>query len=161
MIKPHISAFDTSLQLRFWKCTDSKSYPKWTFACNRKNFKIGKYNVVCSNHFEYGRPTAVGPVPTLCLKGYDDKSSLAVKRKSPAKRSAPLGGKKSKILYSSPSKDVNDSTIIDFELSCVDIVVDATSTPHCQSLAVSLLSTSVSAAAEHDMCMLTVAYSST
>ena len=159
VIKPHISAFDTSLQLRFWKCTDSKLYPKWTFACNRKNFKIGKYNVVCSNHFEYGRPTAVSPVPTLYLKGYDDESSLAVKRKSPAKRSAPL--KKSKILNSSPSKDINDSTIIDFELSSVDIDVDATSTPPCQSLAVSLLSTSASAAAEHDMCMLTVASSST
>ena len=45
-----------------------------------------------------GRPTAVSPVPTLYLKGYDDESSLAVKRKSPAKRSAPLGGKKSKIV---------------------------------------------------------------
>ena len=97
----------------------------------------------------------------MYLKGYDDESSLAVKRKSPAKRSAPLGGKKSKILYSSPSKDVNDSTIIDFELSSVDIDVDATSTPHCQSLAGSLLATSASAAAEHDMCMLTVTSSST
>ena len=99
VIKPHIFAFDTSLQLRFWKCTDPKLYPKWTFACNRKNFKFGKYNVVCSNHFEYGRPTAASHVPTLYLKGYDDESSLAVKRKSHAKRSAPLGGKKSKILY--------------------------------------------------------------
>ena len=147
----------TSLQLRFWKCTDPKLYPKWTFACNRKNFKFGKYNVVCPNHFEYGRPTAVSPVPTLYLKGYDDESILAVKRKSPAKRSAPLGGKKSKILYSSPSKDVNDSTIIDFELSSVDIDVDA----RCPSLAGSLLSTTTSAAAEHDMCMLTVTSSST
>ena len=88
-IKPHIFAFDTSLQLRFWKCTDPKLYPKCTFACNRKNFKFEKYNVGCSNHFEYGRPTAVSPVPTLYLKGYDDESSLAVKRMSPAKRSAP------------------------------------------------------------------------
>ena len=160
MIKPHTFAFDTSLQLRFWKCTDPKLYPKWTFACNRKNFKFGKYNVACSNHFEYGRPTAVSPVPTY-LKGYDDESSLAVKRKSPAKRSASLGGggEKSKILYSSPSKDVYDSTIIDFELSNVDIDVDATPTPHCQSLAGP--STSASAAAEHDVCMLTVASSST
>ena len=154
VIKLHTSAFDTSLQLRFWKCTDPKLYPKWTFACNRKNFKFGKYNVVCSNHFEYGRPTDVSPVPTLYLKGYDDEPSLAVKRKSPAKRSAPLGGKKCKILYSSPSKDVNDSTIIDFELSSVDIDVDATATPHCQSLAGSLLSTSASAAAVYDMCTL-------
>ena len=82
--------------------------------------------------------------------------------RSPAKRTASLGGgKKSKILYSSPSKEVNDSTIIDFELSSVDIDVDAVSTPHYQSLAGSLLSTSASTAAEHDMCMLTVASSST
>ena len=101
VIKPHTFAFDTSLQLRFWKCTDPKLYPKWTVACTRKNFKFGKYNVVCSNHFEYGRPTAVSPVPTLYLKWYDDESSLAVKRKSLA--SGPLGGKKSKILYSFPS----------------------------------------------------------
>ena len=161
VIKPHILAFDTSLQLRFWKCTDPKLYPKWTVACNRKNFKFGKYIVVCSNHFEYGRPTAVSPVPTLYLKVYDDESSLAVKRKSPAKRSAPLRGKKSKILYSSTSKDVNESTTIDFELSSVDIDVDATYTPHCQSLAGSLLSTSAYAAAVHDICMLTVASSST
>ena len=124
-----------------------RSYTLNGFVCNQKNFKFGKYNVVSSNHFEYGRPFFF---------------FFAVKRKSPAKRSAPLGGgKKSKILYSSPSKDVNDSTIIDFELSSVDIDVDATSTPPCQSLAGSLLSTSASAAAEHDMCMLTVASSST
>ena len=63
--------------------------------------------------------------------------------------------KKSKILNSSPSKDVNDSTmkneqmskrIIDFEINSVDIDVDSTST---------------SASGEHDMCMLTVASSST
>ena len=33
-------SLDTSLQLRFWECTDPKLYPKWTFACNRKNFKF-------------------------------------------------------------------------------------------------------------------------
>ena len=148
VIKPHIFAFDTSLRLRFWKCTD----PKWTFACNRKNFKFGKYNVVCSNHFEYGRPTAVSPVSTLLMMNPCSKKKISCKER---------GGKKSKILYSSPSKDVNDSTIIDFELSSVDIDVDATSSPRCQSLAGSLLSTSTSTAAEHDMCMLTVASSST
>ena len=110
VIKPHILAFDTSLQLRFWKCTDPKLYPKWTFACNRNNFKFGKYNVVCSNHFEYGRPTDVSPVPTLYLKGYDDESSLAVKRKSPAKRSVPL--KKSKILNSSEVIPANPISLL-------------------------------------------------
>ena len=159
LIKARISAFDTSLQLRFWKCTDPKLYPKWTFACNRKNFKFGKYNVVCSN--QYGGPTAVSPVPMLYLKGYDDDSSHAVKWKSPAKRSAPLA-KKSKVLYSSPSQDLNDSAIVDFELSSVDIDVDATTTSHCRSLAGSLsllLTTSASAASEHDL--LSVASSPT
>ena len=103
VIKPHIFAFDTSLQLRFWKCTDPK-FPKWTFACNRKNFKFGKYNVVCLNHFEYGRPTAASLVPMLYLKGYDDESSLAVKRKSPAKRSAPFGGEKVKYYIRLPRR---------------------------------------------------------
>ena len=31
VIKPHISAFNGSLELQFWKCTDPKFYPKWTF----------------------------------------------------------------------------------------------------------------------------------
>lgn len=51
MIKPHIAAFDGSLELRFWKCT--------------------KHTVVCSNHFKYGRPTNASPIPTLYLKGYE------------------------------------------------------------------------------------------
>ena len=38
VIKPHISAFDKGLELRFWKCPDPKLYSKWTFACNRKHF---------------------------------------------------------------------------------------------------------------------------
>ena len=59
VIKPHIAAFNTSLSLHFWKCSDPKLYPKWTFACNRKNFKFGKNNYICSNHFQYGRPTGV------------------------------------------------------------------------------------------------------
>ena len=88
------------------------------------------------------------PVPTFYLKRYDDFSSHAVKRRSPAKRSAPLA-KKSSALCS--SNDLNDSAIIDFELSSVDIDVDVTSTPHCQS--------SASAAAEHDF--LSVASRST
>ena len=68
VIKPHISAFNGSLELQFWKCTDPKLYPKWTFSCNRKDFNFGKSHVVCSNHFEYGRPTNVSKIPTLYLK---------------------------------------------------------------------------------------------
>ena len=107
VIKPHIAAFNTSLSLHFWKCSDPKLYPKWTFACNRKNFKFGKNNFICSNHFQYGRPTGVSPIPTLYLKGYDNESTgegEAAKRKSPAKRlpipEKPL--KKRKVVHSSP-----------------------------------------------------------
>ena len=38
MIKLHISAFDGSTDLRFWKCNDKKFFPKWTFACNWQIF---------------------------------------------------------------------------------------------------------------------------
>ena len=99
VIKPHISAFNGSLELQFWKCTDPKLYPKWTFSCNRKDFKFGKSHVVCSNHFEYGRPTNVSKIPTLYLKGYsdsggacggnDDQQSISRhKRKAPMDRPA-------------------------------------------------------------------------
>ena len=39
VIKRHISAFNTSLSLHFWKFSDGKIYPKWTFAYNWKTFK--------------------------------------------------------------------------------------------------------------------------
>ena len=82
VIKPHIGAFDGSLQLRFWKCTDPKLYAKWTFNCNRWRFKVNKHTVVCSNHFKYGRPTKLSPSPTLYLKGYepDDTETKQVRR---------------------------------------------------------------------------------
>ncbi len=82
VIKPHIGAFDGSLQLRFWKCTDPKLYAKWTFNCNRWGFKVNKHTVVCSNHFKYGRPTKLSPIPTLYLKGYepDDTETKQVRR---------------------------------------------------------------------------------
>ena len=67
VIKPHIAAFNTSLSLHFWKISDPKLYPQWTFACNRKNFKFSKNNFICSNQFQYGRPTGVSPIPTLYL----------------------------------------------------------------------------------------------
>ena len=71
VIKPHIAAFDGSLELRFWKCTDPKLYAKWTFNCNRKTFKVNKHIVVCSNHFKYGRPTNPSPIATLYLREYE------------------------------------------------------------------------------------------
>jgi len=119
--KPHIAAFNTSLSLHFWKCSDPKLYPKWSFACNRKNFKFGKNNFICSNHFQYGRPTSVSPIPTLYLKGYDHESDgEAVKRKSPAKRT-PMPeklSKKRKLVHSSAvSNKQTSKPIFDFEVS--------------------------------------------
>ena len=148
IIKPHISAFDTSLQLRFWTCKDPKLYPKWSSACYRKDFKFGKYNVICSNHFQYGRPTDVIPVPTLYLKGYGDGTTVK-RRKSPAKRNVPL--LTSNVLHSSPSKNIDvPAPAIDFNISRVD---DASTS--------SLLSVpSVDTAVEQDELLLSVAYSS-
>ena len=85
VIKPHISAYNNSLELKFWRCSDPKLYPKWTTACNRKNFKFGKNNFICSNHFKYGKPTLVSPNPTLFLKGYME-TSTPTKRKAPTTR---------------------------------------------------------------------------
>lgn len=127
VVKPHISAFDTSMKLRFWKCTNPNLYNKWTSACNRKDFKFGKHHVICSNHFEYGRPSDVSPTPTLYLKGYTECAKT--KRKSPAKR-CQLPVKKSKVVHSSPSKEVNeevDNAFVDFDVSAID-TPDATST---------------------------------
>ena len=86
VIKPHISSFDGSLMLRFWKCKNPKLYPKWTTACNRNHFSFYKNDVICSNHFQYGRPTDLSPTPTMFLKGYDDDEKVILKRKSPKKR---------------------------------------------------------------------------
>lgn len=92
VIKPHIGAFDGRLELRFWKCTDPKLYAKWTFNCNRKNFKVNKHTVVCSNHFKYGRPTPASPIPTLYLKGYEaDNTELERPRRILKRNSEILG----------------------------------------------------------------------
>ena len=82
VIKPHISAYNNSLELKFWRCSDAdpKLYPKWTRACNRKNFKFGKNNFICSNHFKYRKPTLVSPNPTLFLKyQYSEEVSVLYK----------------------------------------------------------------------------------
>ena len=49
-------------------------------------FKVGKYTSVCSNHFEYGRPTDFSPRPTKYMKGYDTPPSQP-KRNAPRDRS--------------------------------------------------------------------------
>ena len=43
---------------------------------------ISKNTVICSNHFKYGRPTAVSPYPTFYLKGYNI-GAISSKRKPP------------------------------------------------------------------------------
>ena len=44
----------------------------------RKDFKASDYQVVCSNHFQYGEPTYEFPNPILYLVPSDDKKSLPV-----------------------------------------------------------------------------------
>ena len=131
IVKPHISAFDGSSELRFWSCTNQKLYAKWTNACNRKNFSFKKHHVICSNHFQYGRPTDVSPCPTLYLKGYDETSS-APKRKSPKERLLPVQGvKKRKMEPVSP--ELQD---LDFAVS-IDLTRNEASTSHDQAEATS------------------------
>ena len=72
VVKDHISAFDGGLKIRFWSCPE-KYFSTWSKLINREvvdkttgktsMFKVGKYTSVCSNHFEYGRPTDVSPHP--------------------------------------------------------------------------------------------------
>ena len=146
VIKPHISAFNGSLELQFWKCTDPKLYPKWTFSCNRKDFKFGKSHVVCSNHFEHGRPTNESKIPTLYLKGYsasggacgDDDQHQSIsrpKRKAPMDRPAipkTLGKKKkseseSTVIESTTTSILNSpSSTIDFESTANSSILNST-----------------------------------
>ena len=84
LILPHITAFDGNKELRFWKCSDVQLFPKWTAACYRKHFSFKKHHVICSKHFEFGRPTTVSPNPTLYLKGY--YTNERSKRKAPKDR---------------------------------------------------------------------------
>ena len=96
VIKDHISAFDGGLKLRFWSCPE-KHFSTWSKLINREvidkktmktsMFKVGKYTSVCSNHFEYGRPTDVSPHPTKYMKGYDTPPSQP-KRSAPRDRSS-------------------------------------------------------------------------
>ena len=73
VIKPHISNYNGSMEIKFWKCREEVNRIRWTNACGRKHFKFGENNVICSNHFEMGRPTPAFPNPTLFLKGYEDE----------------------------------------------------------------------------------------
>ena len=119
VIKPHIAAFDGSLELRFWKCTDPKLYAKWTFNCNRKYFKVNKHTVVCSNHFKYGRPTNTSPIPTLYLKGYESDMKEVKPPRRVLKRIAnweisakPSKKRKENIVHTAESTSTSDQSAV-------------------------------------------------
>lgn len=84
IILPHISRFDGSNELKFWTCRDPSNFSKWTHLLNYTNYNVNGNTKICSNHFKFGRPTAIDPHPSLYLKGYNTET--ATKRKSPLKR---------------------------------------------------------------------------
>lgn len=47
----------------------------------RQNFKATNHQVVCSNHFQYGKPTFSAPNPTLYLRKSDDIKKSPIKRR--------------------------------------------------------------------------------
>ena len=88
--KEHISAFDGCQHIRFWSCK-RKFFGTWSKLINREVinktsgkkslFRVGKSTKVCSNHFQYGKPTDSYPHPTLFLKGYNDDGPSNPKRR--------------------------------------------------------------------------------
>ena len=42
-------------------------------ALDKKSFTAADHKVVCSNHFEYGKPTQLSPSPSICLTESDLK----------------------------------------------------------------------------------------
>ena len=68
-----------------WHAPSQKDQKLWEKQINRKDFKVSKWTVVCSNHFAAGYYSDVCNIPTLCMKGYDVQQST--KRKEPADRS--------------------------------------------------------------------------
>ena len=82
VMKEHTSFFRGKPQIRCWSCKDPKRFTVWTKRLRRKYFKVSKDTKVCSNHFEFGKPTVSQPDPSLFLKGYD-KKCVTGKRKAP------------------------------------------------------------------------------
>ena len=89
--------------MHFFSTKNGNELKTWTKLVNRvfvdssrkkKTFQVSKYTKICSNHFEYGRPVAATPNPTLFLKGYDDDSQVGVKRKASTSRKEPPARKK-------------------------------------------------------------------
>ena len=92
IVKPYISKWGQSLQMRFFSPKNENELKTWTKLVNRifgdsfgkkKTFQVSKYTKICSNHFEYGRPEEAAPNSNLLLKDYDDDAKVGVKRKAP------------------------------------------------------------------------------
>ena len=93
VIKDHISKTFANDTLKFFTCPE-KHFSTWSKLINReiadpvtkkkKLFQVTKSTKICSNHFEYGRPTGLSPHPKLFLKGYGNSSPK--KRKPPTER---------------------------------------------------------------------------
>ena len=116
VIKPHISKWDQSLQMRFFSPKNENEVKTWTKLINRvfvdssgkkKTFRVSKYTKICSNHFEYGRLVEAAPNATLFLWGYDNDTKVGVKRKAPASRKEPRT--REKLLRKGPALETKKS----------------------------------------------------
>ena len=82
VVKDHVNI------LRWHTPQSAKDQKLWENQINRKNFKVTKWTVVCSNHFAAGYYSSTGcNVPTLYMKGYDEPLVVSKKRKQPTDRS--------------------------------------------------------------------------
>ena len=89
VIKEHITKWDGSNKMKFFSAKNENEMKIWSQKIYRevidkdgkkRDSTVTKYTKVCSNHFEYGRPTQVSPHPTLYMRGYDEQIK---KRKDP------------------------------------------------------------------------------
>ena len=111
LMKEHTSFFGGKPQIRFWSCKDPKRFTVWTKRLRRKYFKVSKDTKVCSNHFEFGKPTDSHLDPSLFLKGYD-KKCVTRKRKAlmvrPTLKPKPPKVKKIKESFNEKEEEQND-----------------------------------------------------
>ena len=69
---------------------DPDTRKKWADQISKglENFKASDHRVVCSNHFEYGKPTFASPIPTKYLIASDKYLASPKKRKPVIKTDA-------------------------------------------------------------------------
>ena len=113
-IKSHIKENVTSIKFHYFP-KDTAKRERWTEQVKRGvvNFKPTDSTVVCSNHFEYGKPTFLFPDPTWCM------TVRAARSKSPVKRR--------KLVYHdsslpSTSSDSMNSDVSDTSFPATDLV---------------------------------------